>query len=366
MLKKICFLAFFLFLIPFSLGAQERNTEQADKIFKARVSEILEEKEVGGEKEEAVQQKLELEILEGDKKGETVIYNGIGDIVVADNQVYKKGDKVLAAAISDHEGNVSYYVTDYVRSPALWWLFGLFVLALLLVGRFKGFKALLALALTFFIIIKFIIPGILGGANALLITILGSFLILLAVIYITEGFKELSHLSVASIFASLLLVFFISWFFTKIAYLTGLSGENILPLISLGEKSINFQGLLLAGILIGSLGVLDDVVVSQVATVKEIVETDPYQQRIEIFKKSYRVGVSHISSMVNTLFLAYAGVSLPLLILFISGGSAFPSWWHIINNEAVATEIVRTLAGSLGIILSVPLSTTLAVWWYKR
>src|SRR6056297_625390 len=248
MSKKIFLTTLIFFLVPLSLGAQEKSTAEADQIFKAQVREILEERKTG--QEEKIQQKIELEILEGKKKGERVIYNGIGEIVVADSQIYKKGDKVLVAAVFDHQGKVSYYITDYVRSSALWWLFGLFVLALIVVGRLKGLKALFSLALTFFIIIKFIIPGILGGANALLITITGSFLILLAVIYITEGFRELSHLSVVSIFASLLLVFFISWFFVQLAHLSGLSGENILPLISLGEKSINFQGLLLAGILI--------------------------------------------------------------------------------------------------------------------
>src|SRR6056297_86349 len=369
MLKKIFLIAIFLFLLPVGGQAQTAQANvsgRADKIFKARVLKILEEKRAEKKSSDFTQQKLELKVLEGEFKGETIIFNGIGEVVAANSKVYKKGDKVLVAAVHDHKGNVNYYITDYVRSGALGWLLVLFVLALLAVGRLKGLKALISLFLTFFLIIKFIIPGILGGSNALIITIAGSALILLAVIYITEGFKQVSHISVFSILISLTLVFFLSWIFMEIAYLTGLSGENILPLVSFGEKNINFQGLLLAGILIGSLGVLDDVVVSQVTTVKEITETDPYQTKGEIFKKGHRVGVSHISSMVNTLFLAYAGVSLPLLLLFVSGSSAFPSWWHIINNGAVATEIVRTLVGSIGIILSVPISTALAVWWYKR
>ena len=137
-------------------------------------------------------------------------------------------------------------------------------------------------------------------------------------------------------------------------------------LVNLGDKITNFKGLLLAGIIIGALGVLDDVVISQVASVEQLFHTDPHQSKKELFKKSYKIGVSHISSMTNTLFLAYAGVSLPLLILFTSGQSAFSSWQQLIGNEQIATEIIRTLSGSIGLILSVPISTILAVNIFKR
>ncbi len=158
-----------------------------------------------------------------------------------------------------------------------------------------------------------------------------------------------------------------SWFFVKVAKLTGISSEETAYLINLGVGAkINFQGLLLAGIIIGTLGVLDDVVISQVAAVEQIIKTNPKQNFKEIFKKAHEIGVSHISSMTNTLFLAYAGVSLPLLILFLSGQSAFSSWLQIINNEIIATEIIRTLAGSTGLILSIPISTFLAVWILKK
>ena len=133
----------------------------------------------------------------------------------------------------------------------------------------------------------------------------------------------------------------------------------------IGQGAINFKGLLLAGIIIGSLGVLDDVVISQVATVEQIAAAGHYLDSWKTFKHAYKVGISHIASMSNTLFLAYAGVSLPLLILFVSGKSAFSTWGQVINNQAIATEIVRTLAGSIGLILSVPIATLVAVWWFK-
>jgi uncharacterized membrane protein len=195
--------------------------------------------------------------------------------------------------------------------------------------------------------------------------LIGSFLILFLIIYVTEGFKKRSHITVLSIFLSLVITVFLSWFFVSLTKLTGVSSEETGFLVELAGRVINFKGLLLAGIIIGVLGVLDDVVIAQVATVEQIEDVDPSLSGMDLFKRSYEVGVSHISSMTNTLFLAYAGVSMPLLILFLSGQSAFSDWTQIINNEAIATEIVRTLAGSIGLILSVPISTAIAVWWTK-
>jgi len=162
------------------------------------------------------------------------------------------------------------------------------------------------------------------------------------------------------------LIVVISKIFIQFAYLTGLSGEDAISLISLGGNLVNFQGLLLAGVIIGALGVLDDVVISQIVTVEKLIETDSTQSKKTVFKKAYEVGTSHISSMTNTLFLAYAGASLPLLLFFVSGESAFSSWGQVVNNEQIATEIVRTLAGSIGLILAVPISTWIGVSWMHK
>ncbi len=204
-----------------------------------------------------------------------------------------------------------------------------------------------------------------AGDNPLAVVLISSVFILLVIIYCTEGFKPRSHLAIASILFSLLITVFLSWLFVGLAKLSGITGEESMFLISLGQQVVNFKGLLLAGIIIGVLGVLDDVVISQVATVEQIARANQALGRIEVFRRAYQVGISHISSMTNTLFLAYAGASLPLLILFVSGQSAFSSWWQVINNEIIATEIVRTLAGSIGLILSVPIATFIASLWFR-
>ena len=149
--------------------------------------------------------------------------------------------------------------------------------------------------------------------------------------------------------------------FICLSKLTGITSEEVSYLATIGATTVNFKGLVLAGIIIGALGVLDDVVISQITTVEQLAGADNNISKRELFKRAYKVGVSHISSMTNTLFLAYAGASLPLLILFVSGQSVFTGWLQVINNEAIATEIVRTIVGSIGLILSVPIATYLAV-----
>lgn len=353
---------------PFFAYAQNTEDTQGaqNKFYQAEVIKIIKEQTTElSDGSTARQQDLKLKGLEKEIKGKEIIFNGIGNYDVAGKNLYKAGDKVLVVQSLDFEGSPSYYITDFVRTGALWWLAAAFVFSLLIIGGFKGMRSLFSLIFSFLVIIKYIIPKILDGDDPIAITLIGSFIILLLIIYVTEGLKRRSHIAVLSIFISLVITVFLSWFFVGLTKLTGVSSEETGFLVELIGRVINFKGLLLAGIIIGVLGVLDDIVIAQVATVEQIEDVAPDLSRMELFKRSYEVGVSHISSMTNTLFLAYAGVSLPLLILFLSGQSAFSDWAQIVNNEAIATEIVRTLAGSIGLILSVPISTTIAVWWVK-
>ena len=349
--------------VPLATVAQE--TPQ-DKFFKARVMEVLSQQETSLPDGTVVQQQqLKLSGLEGEMAGQEFVFDGIGKFDAIKKNLYQVGDKVLAVASYDDVGSVNYYITDYVRGQSLLWLAVVFVLAIVIIGGFKGFRSLLSLAITFLILIKYTVPQIVGGANPLSVTLLSSFVILFIIIYLTEGFKGRSHVAFISVSLSLIITVFLSWLFVGLTKLSGLASEEISFLVNIGGEMINFKGLLLAGIIIGALGVLDDVVISQVATVEQIFKTDKALSAFRLFKKAYRVGVSHISSMTNTLFLAYVGVSLPLLVLLVSGQSAFNSYGQFVNNEAIATEIVRTLAGSIGIILAVPIATALAVWWFK-
>lgn len=371
MIKKIVVFLFFI-LIPMSLGAtaegDPRSTDVDVKeiIFKSRVLDIIEEvNKESGSGEIVVQQNIRLQGLEGDFKNKEFVFYGIGDIEIIGGKKYSVGDRVLVVATPNLADNsFSYYIIDYVRSSGLVLIFILFFIFLLIVGRWKGFRSIFSLLLTFFVIIFFIVPQIMAGVNPILISFVGSILILLFIIYLTEGFNLRSHLALAATFISLLLVIAISYFFIYITKLTGAFSEDVFILVSIGHQTVNFKGMLLAGMIIGALGVLDDVVISQVASVEQIILANPQQGWREVFKKSYKIGVSHISSMTNTLFLAYAGASLPLLLLFVSPENPFSSFEQIINNEAISTEIVRALSGSLGILLSVPIATFIATWGF--
>lgn len=370
-MKLLIFLSIFVCLIltviysPKILFADETGG-RIEENFKAVVLEIIEQDEVkreGGSV--SIRQKLKLKGLEGDWKNQEIIISAIEYDVLSAVE-YKIGDKVIANYSPGPEGEDNFYIIGFSRLNSIYLLAFLFVLAVIAIGRFKGLRALIVLVITFLIILNFIIPKILAGSNPLFISIIGSFFILLTAIYITEGFKKTSTIAIFSILFSLIITALLSIFFTSLTKLSGFASEEAAFLIELSGGQINIKGLLLAGILIGALGVLDDVVISQVMLVKELKTANPNLSKIQVYQKAMRVGVSHLSSMVNTLFLAYAGASLPLLILFSVKQPPFLTFTQVLNNEFIATEIVRALTGSVGLILAVPISTFLAVYFIKE
>jgi len=345
---------------------QAAPPSSAEETFEAKVIKILDQKEINREDgSKATQQNLLLKGLDGKWKNKEIKFEGISDIEVANAGIYKVGDKVLVQKSTDMEGKEKYYITDFVRRGYLYLLGAIFCLIIILIGRKKGIKSLLGLVISFFIIIKFILPKILDGSNPLYIGLIGAFFILTIMIYLTEGWKRKSHLSVLSVLISLFITLIFSVLFTKLTRLSGMSQDETVYLIGLTKNAINFQGLLLAGMLIGAIGVLDDVIVSQIEVVKQIKEINPQMDNNKVFKAAFKIGNTHLGTMVNTLFLTYAGASLPLLLLFIIKQEPFLSYSQVINNEIIATEIVRTLVGSIGVALSMPIATLLGAYWLK-
>lgn len=310
-----------------------------------------------------IQQDLRLHALSGERVNQEFIYYGISEIEVGNMPVYKLGDKVYVDVFVGDDGTETVYIVDYVRSRALLLLSLVFVLIVILVGRFKGFRALISLTLTFFIILKFILPQILAGRDPFLISLLGGLIIMSLIIYITEGWHKKSHLAIFSVLLSLILTLVLSVLFTNLANLSGLAQDEAIFLIGIGQQVVNFKGLLLAGMLIGALGVLDDIVMGQIEAVYRIYEANPKLPPKRIFQLAYKVGNTHLGAIVNTLFLTYAGAALPLLLLFIIGQEGSLSIMRTLNTEVVATEIVRTMVGSIGVIASMPIATFLAVFY---
>lgn len=361
-MKKLLFFLFSIAIFfPIIASAQEISEQPNDEIFKARIIEVTENNNfLRSDGSTSIQQKIKLVGLDKNWKNKEIIYDGTEYDMLSENE-YEVGDKVIVGYSKNINGEDKFYILGFSRATTLYWIALLFAFVVVLIGRLKGLRAIIVLVFTFFIILKFIVPQILAGRDPLFITIIGSLIILFLAVYITEGFKRTSTISIFSILISLIITGLLSVWFTAITNLTGFASEESLYLIGLSGGDINIKGLLLAGIIIGALGVLDDVVISQVALVNELKITNPKLSNKQIYQKAMRVGVSHLSSMTNTLFLAYAGAALPLLILFGVNEPPFLSFNQVIDNEMIATEIVRTLTGSIGLVLAVPIATLLAV-----
>jgi uncharacterized membrane protein len=296
--------------------------------------------------------RAEIEVLEGPGAGATV------DVDTGEQgyPAFEVGDHVRVGDSTPPGGEPSYYVQDYARLGPLTVLLGLFIVAVLGVGRWHGLRSLLGLGASLLVVIKFVIPAILAGASPLAVALVGAFVVMLLTLYLCHGLNLKTTTALVGTAAALCLIALLGVVFSELAKVTGLSSEEAQS-VSLTVEGLNLQGLVLAGLIIGALGVLDDVTVSQASTVFAVHEADPEQGWPTLFRRAMGVGRDHIASVVNTLVLAYAGASIPLLILFSTSGVAVG---EIINGEFVAQEIVKTLIGSIGLVAAVPLTTALA------
>lgn len=388
MKKGILSVLFFIIFFPLAVKAQMVNASSDDfsinaapteeisdtntetggsETFKARVSEILKtEKKTRENGSIFEQQDLKLIGLEGEWKGKEVVYKGISNIEVASINTYKVGDKVYVDYFIDDSGQDTFYISDFVRTGNIYLLALIFFLVVIVVGRSKGFKALISLFLSFVVIMEFILPQILAGHDPFLVSLIGGVLILAFIIYLTEGFNKKSNLAVLSVLISLSITLVLSIIFTELTKLSGMAQEESSFLIGAGTTEINFRGLLLAGFIIGAIGVLDDIIIGQIEAVAQIREANPALPAKKVFHLAYKVGNTHLGAITNTLFLTYAGASLPLLLLFIINRNSGLTFDRLINTEVVSTEIVRTLVGSIGVMLSMPIATFLAAFRIKK
>lgn len=267
-----------------------------------------------------------------------------------------EGQEVVVAYEPSAPKDLQYSVTDVNRRLPLALLAGIFALAVVVVGRLRGVMSLVALATSFLVLNFFILPAILQGSNPLLVAIIGASAIMLMALYLCHGLSARTSVAVLGTLVSLLLIGVLGSLFIDWAALTGNTDDNT-GLIHGLYPTIDMSGLLLAGIIIGSLGVLDDVTVTQTSAVWELHEANPTMGWRGLYRAGIRIGRDHIASVVNTLVLAYAGAALPLLLLFSIAQSSVGA---VANSELVAEEIVRTLVGSIGLVASVPVTTALA------
>jgi uncharacterized membrane protein len=325
---------------------------------KGHVEEITQQEtlEVGGyqEKHQTVKVKLD--------KGQSIEANYILPLGSSDDRLLKVGNQVVVNQ-QQFEDTTQYSVSDLYRLPSLLYIFLAFVVFIVIFSGKRGVTALAGLAFSIWLLLYYVVPQIAGGADPMAVSLISSVVIAGVALYLAHGFNKRTTISLVSTLITLCLAVIAAVSFVSVTKLFGLGSEESLELQYGALTNINLQGLLLAGIIIGALGVLDDITTAQAAAIEEIHKANPKLNFHELYNRGMSVGREHITSLVNTLALAYAGASLPMLLLFTVYKQPL---WVTLNSEFVVEEVVRTVVGSLALTLAVPITTGLAAWWFAR
>lgn len=330
--------------------------DPSQETVEARVIEVAEEGTIDQGGVQQPYQKLRLEILSGQRAGRAVTVDYGTQTFGSSVVLYQPNDQVQVMRVARADGGDAYFITEPNRWGPLLLLLLLFVVTIIAVSRWKGVRSLLGLCISLYVITQFILPLILTGYPPMLVSILGAFALLSVTQYLIYGWSMKTHAAVFGILISLIITGVLAVVFVEATRLTGFGSEEVGFLQTAGIP-IDPRGLLLAGILIGALGVLDDITISQASSVFELSSANPAFGVRELYRRAMNIGQDHIASTVNTLVLAYVGASLPMLLLF----AIYPQpFGQIINREFVTEEVVRTLVGSLGLIAAVPITTLLA------
>jgi uncharacterized membrane protein len=293
-----------------------------------------------------------VQLLSGPDRGSSFVL----DVLSTPVTPFPNEGRILLSYAPDAGPGEQYAFADVERRNPLLLLTAVFAIAVVALGRWTGLRALLGLGLTLLVLTLFVLPALLAGSNALLVALVGSAAVMFTVLYLAHGVRVQTSIAVLGTLASLLLTVVLAEVFVRASALTGL-GSDETSLISSTVGTLDLRGLLLAGIVIGSLGVLDDVTVTQSSAVWELHLANPAASVRELYGAGIRIGRDHIASTVNTLVLAYVGTSLPLLVVYSLAGSQVQD---VLTSEVVAQEVVRTLVGSIGLVCAVPLTTLLA------
>jgi uncharacterized membrane protein len=297
---------------------------------------------------------VELELTQGPDRGETRTLEFPTDSPSTPD--LGAGDRIVVNRAPDAEPGFDYSYADRQRRRPVFMLAVLFAVAVVLLGRLRGLAALVGLVASMGVILVFILPAILEGHSPVVVAVLGASAIAFIALYLAHGFNSLTTVALLGTLAALALTIFLSVVFTGLTELSGFASEEAATL-GLLAADVDIRGLVLAGIVIGALGALDDMTVTQAAAVAELREANPSMTRRQLYAAGLRIGRDHIASTVNTLALAYAGAALPVLLLFVLSQQSLGA---VANGEVVAVEIVRTLVGSIGLVVSVPVTTWLA------
>lgn len=339
---------------PDKAYAQQENPTKTNNTYEAKVVEILNETSFEQLDGTYTSQEIRLYVEDLEEEKEVVTLNNVAP--GSGKALYKAGDDVILLEGFQGENRV-FYITDYNRKTPIAWVGAVFIIVVLAVTLKWGLYSIIGMFYSFFIIFNFILPQISKGMNPLTVALLGSVMIAPVTFILSHGYNKKTQTAMMGTFFALGITGALAVIFTRAAHLTGFGAEEAL-FLQVRQSSVNIKGIYLAGIIIGTLGILDDVTVSQAAIVKQLKIANKSLKKWELYKMAMDVGHDHISSAVNTLILVYAGAAMPMLLLFINTDLSYAD---VINYPVIAEEIVRTLVSSIGLVLAVPITTLLAV-----
>ncbi len=231
----------------------------------------------------------------------------------------------------------------------------IFCLTAIIIGRGKGLRAVISLALSVFIIAEIFIPLMIHGTPPVIAGLSAAVPIVVLIVYITEGFNRRSHLSLLAIALTALLVLPMTWLTMRASNLSGLNSEEVYYVANL----INPFALAFTGIMIGTIAIVSEVVITQISTVEQLFEANSKLSNTQAYSQALAVGEAHLSAVINTLFLIYLSTALPLVLLVVERTFVLNT---LFNSEPVMSEIIRTLAGAIAVVISIPISTALGIW----
>lgn len=373
-MKKILCVLFLAFITTLPVSAEQASLQEnqplppqlyaPERYAMAVVEEIAKE---GEEDVAGVQQKFQevrIRISSGKEHGKIVLVKHGGQVSVSENQFVKKGEKIVVVKTMSTEGQEGYYIADKYRLPWIFFAVAAFLILAIYFGRWKGAMSIAGLVFSILVLLMYIVPSILAGSSPFFVTLVGSCLIAVVSMLLAHGLSRRSFIAMISTLLTLVIAILLAVIFVHLIQLFGGGSDEAVYLRLDPSMQVNLQGLLLGGIIIGTLGVLDDITTAQVAVVDELKKANASLSAHELYSRALSIGREHIASLVNTLVLAYAGASLPLFLMFTLPGAQ--PFWVTFNSEFIAEEVVRTLVGSMALILAVPLSSWIAAKYLHK
>jgi uncharacterized membrane protein len=351
-----------LLFFPLKVSASEPTMQ--NEFERGKVLKIIDQgvREVADVKQPF--QEVEIEILTGNDRGKKLKVEHGFQTTIREYQLVKPGEEVVLSKLGNDK-SASYFIFDKYRLPPVAIILACFFALVIGFARFRGFTSIIGMLVSLLILLNFIVPQISKGSDPVEVTLIGSFVIVFISIFLAHGFYKRTAIAVGSTFVSLLIAIGLSYVLVHFAHLSGAGSEDAYSLQFGNFSNINLRGLLLSGIIIGTLGVLDDITTSLSAAVEQISHANPRLNAADLYKKGIKIGREHVTSLVNTLVLAYAGASLPLFLYFSATAGTQPLWVTL-NNEMIIEEVIRTLVGSTALVLAVPITTfTAAVFFGK-